>query len=100
MVQVTDIHSLTSFLRNHKAHIERLVSTGRPEVLTINGKACVVIQDAEAYQRLLDALHALEGLETERILRERLASIDRGEPAVPASKVLSGLRKQIGAKRK
>ena len=50
MVQLTDIHSLTGFLRDHKAHLERLAATGRPEVLTVNGKARVVVQDAASYQ--------------------------------------------------
>lgn len=34
----------------------RLRRSGRPEVLTINGKAELVVQDAAAYQRLLEAL--------------------------------------------
>lgn len=56
MIQLTDIHSLTDFLRNHKEHIERLKQAGRPEVLTVNGKAEIVVQDAESYQRLLDVV--------------------------------------------
>ncbi len=35
--------------------------TRRPEVLTINGKAVLVIQAAGAYQRLLDSLEKLKG---------------------------------------
>jgi PHD/YefM family antitoxin component YafN of YafNO toxin-antitoxin module len=97
MVQLTDIHPLTGFLRDHKTHIQRLAATGRPEVLTVNGKAKVVIQDAEAYQKMLDALDAVE---TERIVRERIASLDRGEPGVPADDVLDEMRRRLNAKRK
>lgn len=97
MVQLTDIHSLTGFLRDHKAHIERLAATGRPEVLTVNGKASVVIQDAAAYQRMLDMLAAVE---TERLVRERLAAVERGDPGVPAEKVLADVRKRLGLPRK
>jgi PHD/YefM family antitoxin component YafN of YafNO toxin-antitoxin module len=97
MVQLTDIHPLTGFLRDHKAHMERLAATGRPEVLTVNGKARVVVQDAEAYQRMLDALDAAE---TERIVRERLASLERGEPGVPGERVMADVRKRLGIKRK
>lgn len=93
MVDLTDIHPLTGFLRDHKAHLERLAATGRPEVLTVNGKARVVIQDAASYQRLLEALEAVH---TEQIIRERLASLDRGEPGVPASDVLADIRRRIG----
>lgn len=97
MVKLTDIHPLTGFLRDHKEHMERLAATGRPEVLTVNGKARVVIQDAEAYQKMVDALDAAE---TERIVRERLASVDRKEPGIPAEEVLADVRKRLGKKRK
>lgn len=59
MIDLKDIHSLTEFQRNVKDHVHYLKETGRPEVLTINGKAELVVQDAEAYQRLADlAVHA------------------------------------------
>ena len=49
-----DIQPMTTF-RNHSAEIMRhLRDTKRPVILTVNGKAAAVVQDAEAYQRLLD----------------------------------------------
>jgi prevent-host-death family protein len=45
-----DIRSLSDFKRNTSDLLERLKKTGNPLVLTINGKAEVVVQDAEAYQ--------------------------------------------------
>ncbi len=54
MFDLKDIHSLSEFQRNARAHIEHLKKTGRPEVLTVHGEAEVVVQDARAYQRLLD----------------------------------------------
>ncbi len=97
MVHLRDIHPLTAFLRDHKSHIERLAATGRPEVLTVNGRARVVIQDAESYQRLLDALDAID---SERIVRDRLAAIDRGTPGVPADQVLADIRKRLNLPKK
>lgn len=97
MIQLTDIHPLTGFLREHKAHLERLAATGRPEVLTVNGKARVVVQDAEAYQKMMRVLDAVE---TERVVRERLESVERGEKGVPAEKVLSEVRRRLGTHRK
>jgi PHD/YefM family antitoxin component YafN of YafNO toxin-antitoxin module len=41
--------------------LDRLRKTGHPLVLTINGKAELVVQDAEAYQALLDRVEAIEG---------------------------------------
>jgi prevent-host-death family protein len=49
-----DIQPMTTF-RNHSAEImQHLKTTKRPVILTVNGKAAAVVQDAEAYQRLLD----------------------------------------------
>ena len=93
MINLSDIHPLTGFLRDHKAHLQRLAQTGRPEVLTVNGKARVVVQDAESYQKMLAAFEAFEA---ERVIRERLASIDRGELGVPAADVLDELRRTLG----
>jgi prevent-host-death family protein len=49
-----DIQTLTDFSANAGSLVKRLNDTGRPMVLTVDGKAAAVIQDAEAYQRLLD----------------------------------------------
>lgn len=49
MIQLTDIHSLSDFQRHAKAHLKQMQKTGRPKVLTINGKAELVVQDAYSY---------------------------------------------------
>ena len=57
MVDITkDIQSMTSFRNRSAEFMEHLKATGRPMVLTVNGKAAAVVQDAEAYQRLLDVV--------------------------------------------
>jgi PHD/YefM family antitoxin component YafN of YafNO toxin-antitoxin module len=56
MIRPEDIGSLTEFQRNTQAHLKRLKRTGRPELLTVNGKAEVVVQNASAYQRLIESL--------------------------------------------
>jgi prevent-host-death family protein len=48
-----DIHSLTDFKKNTPDFLKQLKDTGEPVVLTINGKAELVVQDAASYQRLL-----------------------------------------------
>ena len=50
----TDIQSLTEFRRNSAEFMKHLKKSKRPLVLTVNGKAAAVVQDAESYQRLLD----------------------------------------------
>ncbi len=78
-----DIQSLSHFKRNTPAVLERLKESGHPMVLTVNGKAEVVVQDAAAYQRLMDLARKAEMLE---FLRQSCEDIDAGrtEPAVPA----------------
>ena len=49
-----DIQSLTTFRRRSGDLMKQLKKSKRPVVLTVKGKAEAVVQDAEAYQRLLD----------------------------------------------
>jgi hypothetical protein len=44
-----DIRSLSDFKRTTTDLMDQLRKTGHPLVLTINGKAELVVQDAEAY---------------------------------------------------
>ena len=55
-----DIHPLSSFKRNTTDFIAQMKQTGDPVVLTVNGKAALVVQDAAAYQKLLNLLAELE----------------------------------------
>ncbi|MEO7297523.1 MAG: prevent-host-death protein, partial [Verrucomicrobiota bacterium] len=60
MIAIEDIRSLTDFQRNTKSHLKRLKSTGRPEVLTVNGKAELIVQNAAAYEETLDAIRGIQ----------------------------------------
>lgn len=55
-----DIRSLTDFQRNTKSHLKRLKATGRPEALTVNGKAELIVQDAGACEGTLDAICGIQ----------------------------------------
>jgi len=93
MVHPSDIHPLSGFLRDHEAHLARLHQTGRPEVLTVDGRAQIVVQDAEAYQQLIELLDTVDA---DRVLRQRLASLDRDEAGVPADDVLAAVKARLG----
>ncbi len=82
MIALQDIRSLTDFQRNAKSHLRRLKSTGRPEVLTVNGRAELIVQDAAAFEDMLDAIRGIQ-----RSLDEMKAG--KGEPA---RKVLDRIR--------
>lgn len=71
-----DIQSLTDFKRNTAEYMEQLKLTGRPLVLTVNGKAEIVVQDAESYQEMLEAV---EEAKTLRALAN--AKSGKGKPA-------------------
>jgi hypothetical protein len=95
MLHTSEIHSLTDFLRNHKAHVTRLKKTQAPEVLTVNGKAEVVVQDAASYQIMLDRLHHMETLAA---IQEGMASAERGE-LKSATQVFDEMRAKYGLSR-
>jgi prevent-host-death family protein len=55
MLDITkEIQSVTTFCRHSGDFMKQLKKTKRPVVLTVKGKAQAVVQDAKAYQRLLD----------------------------------------------
>lgn len=90
-----DIQAMTTF-RNHSAQFLRHIKkTKRPLVLTVNGKAAAVVQDAEAYQRLLDL--AAEA-SAEEAIRQGLEDADAGRTR-PAREVLEEMRARYGIPR-
>ncbi|BDI30343.1 hypothetical protein CCAX7_23940 [Capsulimonas corticalis] len=68
MLDARQIHSMSDFLRNHKAHVARLKETGTPEVLTINGRAEVVMLDTASYEDLMDRLQRSEAVASIRTI--------------------------------
>jgi hypothetical protein len=82
MIALQDIRSLTDFQRNTKVHLRRLKNSGRPAVLTVNGRAELIVQDAAAFEDMLDAIRGIQ-----RGLEEMKAG--KGEPA---RKVLDRIR--------
>jgi prevent-host-death family protein len=77
MLDITsDIQSLTTFRRRSGDFMKQLKKTKRPVVLTVKGKAAAIVQDAEAYQRLLDiaaSANAGEGI------RQGLEDVKQGK---------------------
>jgi PHD/YefM family antitoxin component YafN of YafNO toxin-antitoxin module len=74
MFRSEDIHSISDFVRNHKRHQTHLRKTGRPEVLTVNGSAALVLQDVRAYEREAEEARRIQ--EENRALRERLDELE------------------------
>ena len=53
MIRTTGIDSLTNFQKIAKSFASRLEESKEPLVLTVNGKAKLVIQEPDAYQAIL-----------------------------------------------
>ncbi|RAU22119.1 prevent-host-death protein [Paramagnetospirillum kuznetsovii] len=85
---IKDIQPVTTF-RNHSAEfLNHIRETKRPLILTVNGKAAAVLQDAESYQHLLDIAAEASAQEGARQGREDVA---RGR-TTPAAEVFAALR--------
>ncbi len=89
------IDSLTNFKRQTADYLRQLHESGSPMVLTVNGKAEVVVQDAAAYQRLVELAARADREEAIAAIREGLADAEAGR-IKPARKALRTLAKKYG----
>ncbi|HUI81768.1 MAG TPA: type II toxin-antitoxin system Phd/YefM family antitoxin [Bryobacteraceae bacterium] len=85
-----DIQPLTYFRRKSAEAVKHLKTTRRPMLLTINGKAEVVVQDAASYQRLLDVAAQADAREG---IRQGLEDVAHRRTR-PASEVFSEIRRK------
>jgi PHD/YefM family antitoxin component YafN of YafNO toxin-antitoxin module len=88
-----DIQSLSTFKRDTAKLAARLKETGRPIVLTVNGKAEMIVQDAAAYQRLIELAALAEKAEMAAFLKRSREDIEKGR-TLPARKFLDSLGKK------
>jgi prevent-host-death family protein len=87
-----DIHPLTNFKRNTAVFVKRMKKSRRPVVLTVKGKAEIVIQDADSYQTLLDRMDDLESVAA---IRRGLKDAEAGR-VMPLDEVVRRIRKRHG----
>jgi prevent-host-death family protein len=96
MIDITqDIQPLTTFRNNSVKMLKQLNKTGRPIVLTVNGKAAATVLSAAEYQRLMDI--AAEANEREGV-RQGDEDVATGRTR-PAKAVFAEMRKQYGLSR-
>jgi len=96
MVRLKNIESLTAFKRNADAYVKKVKESGTPLVLTVNGKAEIVVQDVKSYQRMLKLLDRAETIEA---VREGLESVRQGK-TVSLDRFNEEMRKRIRALKK
>ncbi len=92
MIDLASIYPLSDFQRNTRTHIRRLKKSGKPLVLTVNGQAELVVQSAEAYQKLLEERELLEAI---RGIGRGLEQANRSEGR-PMREFLAELAKEHG----
>lgn len=90
-----DIQPLTTFRNNSVRMMKQLKRTGRPIVLTVNGKSEAVVQSADAYQRLLDLAAEADVIEA---IRQGDEDVAMGRTR-PAAETFSEIRKKYGIPR-
>ena len=95
MIDLREVRSVTEFQRNIKGYVGRLKKKKTPLVLTVNGRAELVVQDAESYQAMLDRL---ERAETLAAIRRGIEQAQRGE-GIPLEEAENRLRKKHGFSR-
>jgi prevent-host-death family protein len=95
VIDLREIRSVTEFQRNIKGYVSRLKERKMPLVLTVNGRAELVVQDAESYQEILDRL---ERAETLAAIRKGMEQFDRGA-GIQLKDAEARLRKKHGFSR-
>ena len=96
MLDITkDIQSLTTFRRRSGDFMKQLKKSKRPVVLTVRGKAAAVVQDAEAYQRLLDIAARVDA---EEGIRQGMEDAKKGKTR-PAKEFFDEFEAENGIRR-
>lgn len=96
MIDLREVRSVTDFQRNAKEYVGKLRESKVPLVLTVNGRAELVVQDAASYQSLLDRL---EELEIVAAIGVGLEDVKAGR-VQPARKALKNLGAKLGVHRR
>ncbi len=91
----SDINSLSNFKRNTPEFLRQLKETGHPVVLTINGKAELVVQDTASYQKLIELAARAERMDALKASIEDM----KADRVVAAGDVLAEMRQILAGKR-
>ena len=90
----SDINSLSNFKRKTSEFLRQLKETGHPVVLTINGKAELVVQDTASYQKLIELAERAERIEA---LQASINDMRAGK-VVPVEDMLAEMRQLLAEK--
>ena len=94
MYTTNDIYPVSDFNRKTSEYIKRVQKTRKPEVLTVNGKAAVVMVDPESYGELAKNYELLQAIKNIAIANEQ----HENSQAKPAKQVFQELKDELKAK--
>ena len=92
---IRDIQTLSEFKKNASKLVKQVQETKQSIVLTVNGQAVAVVQDAESYQ---NALNERELAESVNVLKKRITKLRNGGKRIPAEEVFAKISKKYGVK--
>lgn len=105
VISVDYIRSLTDFRRHSKDYVEELQASQKPMVLTVNGEAALVVQDAKAFQaiqnRLIQLEHELNRIQLETLkhgIQLGIDQVDAGEYTTYTEETAEDLVDRVKAK--
>ena len=91
-----DIDSLSNFKRRTSLYLKKMKKSGQPMVLTINGKAEMVVHDAKSYQKIMVAVARAKTLDA---IRQGLQQIKKGKK-LPLQEALAAIDHNLALARK
>lgn len=94
MHSTRDIYPVSDFNRKPAEHIKRLQETGRPEVLTVNGKAAVVLLDPATYDTLTRQAELSQTLERINLAKSQF---EQGE-GIAVSDAFAKIRESVNTR--
>jgi len=90
MLKPSRTHPLSQLQQEAPALLEQFKTDKTPIVLTVDGKAAAVLQDADSYQQLLDKIEQLETLVG---LRKSLEEFEQGK-GIPLDRAFQHLQEK------
>ena len=89
-MKTSEITTFTDHRENLRRDLDRVRETGRPLLVTTNGKACAVVLSPEAYDQLLEDAEYARNIQR---IRESMQQFDEGK-GIPVDEVFAKLRKR------
>jgi PHD/YefM family antitoxin component YafN of YafNO toxin-antitoxin module len=90
-IRTEDINSVTDFRGKVRKHLARLKTTGRAEILTVNGRAAGVVMSPATYQRLVDYAEYGRSI---RLIRQSIREFEDGK-GISADIVFAELKDKL-----